>query len=82
MNQGGENPRGAVTFEGSPGARVFNIELLKGMDASTFMHEMGHVYLEVLNDLAARDGAPAQIVNDMATLNAWLTPWPAKPIRA
>lgn len=72
LNQGGDNPRGAVTFEGVPGARVFNIELLKGMDASTFMHEMGHVYLEVLNDLAARDGAPAQIVNDMATLNAWL----------
>lgn len=72
LNQGGDNPRGAVTFEGVPGARVFNIELLKGMDASTFMHEMGHVYLEVLNDLAARDGAPAQIVNDMATLDAWL----------
>lgn len=72
LNQGGDNPRGAVTFKGVPGARVFNIELLKGMDASTFMHEMGHVYLEVLNDLAARDGAPAQIVNDMATLDAWL----------
>lgn len=72
LNQGGEKPRGAVTFEGVPGARVFKIELLKGMDASTFMHEMGHVYLEVLNDLAARDGAPAQITNDMATLNAWL----------
>lgn len=70
--QGGANPRGAVTFEGVPGARVFNIELLKGMDASTFMHEMGHVYLEVLNDLAAREDAPAQITNDMATLNAWL----------
>ncbi|QTZ82478.1 hypothetical protein [Xanthomonas phage Usaquen] len=72
LNQGGDKPRGAVTFEGVPGARVFNIELLKGMDASTFMHEMGHVYLEVLNDLAAREGAPAQIVNDMATINAWL----------
>lgn len=68
----GESPRGSVTFGGKPGARTFNIELLKGMDASTFMHEMGHVYLEVLNDLAARDGAPAQIVNDMATLDAWL----------
>ena len=72
LNQGGEKPRGSVTFEGVAGARVFNIELLKGMDASTFMHEMGHVYLEVLNDLAARPDAPAQIVNDMATLNAWL----------
>lgn len=72
LRQGGDNPRGSVTFGGTPGARVFNIELLKGMDASTFMHEMGHVYLEVLNDLAARDGAPAQIVNDMDTLNAWL----------
>lgn len=70
--QGGDKPRGSVTFEGMPGARVFNIQLLKGMDASTFIHEMGHVYLEVLNDLAARDGAPAQVANDMATLNAWL----------
>lgn len=68
----GESPRGSVTFGGQSGARTFNIELLKGMDASTFMHEMGHVYLEVLNDLAAREGAPAQIVNDMSTLNDWL----------
>ena len=73
MQDGGKNPRGKVTFnDGENGRRQFDIELLKGMDASTFMHEMGHVYLEVLNDLAARDGAPAQVVNDMATLNAWL----------
>lgn len=70
---GGKNPRGKVTFnDGEDGRRQFDIELLKGMDASTFMHEMGHVYLEVLNDLAARKGAPAQVVADMATLNAWL----------
>jgi hypothetical protein len=73
MQEGGKNPRGKVTFnDGENGRRQFDIELLKGMDSSTFMHEMGHVYLEVLNDLASRDGAPAQVVNDMATLNAWL----------
>ena len=70
---GGKNPRGKVTFnDGENGRRQFDIELLKGMDASTFMHEMGHVYLEVLKDLSAREGAPAQIVADMETLNDWL----------
>lgn len=73
MQDGGRNPRGTVTFpEGVNGRRQFDIQLLKGMDASTFMHEMGHVYLEVLNDLAAREDAPAQVVGDMATLNEWL----------
>lgn len=72
MQDGPKAPRGSVTFGGTAGARVFNIELLAGMDASTFMHEMGHVYLEVLNDLAAREGAPAQIVDDSNTILQWL----------
>lgn len=72
LNQGGEQPRGSVTLLGTPGAREFAIELTAGMDASTFMHEMGHVYLEVVNELSAREDAPQQIRDDMATLDKWL----------
>lgn len=70
--QGGDTPRGSVTLRGQAGARVFDIELTAKMDASTFMHEMGHVYLEMLGDLAQRPDAPQQIRDDLATINRWL----------
>lgn len=58
------------------------ITLLQGADLSTAVHEMGHFYLEVLTDLAARiegqqrDGASlepgeAEILADAQKLLAW-----------
>jgi GGDEF domain-containing protein len=75
-----QSERGSVTFRNTPEGRQFDITLLAGMDASTFMHEMGHVYLEVLNDLSARDGAPQQIKDDVATIDAWLKREAGQPI--
>lgn len=75
-----QSERGSVTFRNTPDGRQFDVTLLAGMDASTFMHEMGHVYLEVLNDLAAREGAPQQIVDDVATINEWLKREAGQPI--
>ena len=72
LHQGGETPRGSVTLRGQAGARVFDIELTAKMDASTFMHEMGHVYMEMLGDLAQVPDAPQQIRDDLATINRWL----------
>jgi hypothetical protein len=42
-------PRGQISFGKS---RQFNIDLLAGADESTFLHETGHFYLEVLGDLS------------------------------
>ena len=69
-NQGGRQPRGRISFPQS--RRFFNIELLEGADLSTFLHESGHLYLEILRDLAQRDDAPQQIRDDFQTILDWL----------
>jgi hypothetical protein len=61
--------RGRIRFGKN---RKFTIELLKKADASTFIHELGHFYLEVLSDLSASETAPEQIKQDMKTLIDWL----------
>lgn len=47
------------------------IDLLKDADLSTFLHETGHFFLEVLADLASQQGAPADVQNDMAAVLKW-----------
>lgn len=52
----------------SDGKRV--VTLLDGADESTFLHEMGHVFLLDLQDLAEIDQTAA---NDMAAVEGWTT---------
>ena len=47
------------------------IDLLKDADLSTFLHETGHFFLEVMADLASQPGAPADVVNDMNAVLKW-----------
>jgi len=47
------------------------IDLLKDADLSTFLHETGHFFLEVMADLATQPGAPADVVEDMNALLKW-----------
>jgi hypothetical protein len=51
--------------------RKVRIGLLEKADLSTFIHETGHFYLEVLLDLAERPDASEQIKADAATLMKW-----------
>jgi hypothetical protein len=44
--------------------RKFNITLLENSDLSTFLHETGHFYLEVLGDLAQGPAANPQLQQD------------------
>ena len=44
------------------------ITLFAGANPSTMLHEMGHMFLDDLNDLAAFDEASAK---DLATVNEW-----------
>jgi hypothetical protein len=55
----------------APG-RELSVGLLEGADRSTFVHEMGHAYLEILDDLATNGAAPDSIVADVATIRTWL----------
>ncbi len=65
----GDDPRGRIMFGNN---RQFRIDLLKNADLSTFLHETGHFYLEVLGDLAQAENATPQIKDDYATILKWL----------
>lgn len=56
---------------GSFNPATLQISLLKSADLSTFLHESGHFFLEVMADLAARADAPAQTRKDMEAVLAW-----------
>jgi hypothetical protein len=65
---GAAGPRGRITLASN---RVV-IDLFKSADASTFLHEAGHLWLEELMRDAAHDEAPAQIRDDLAAVLKWL----------
>lgn len=59
--------RGSINIP-EPGARrEFNIALLAKANRSTFIHEMGHYWFEVIGDLAQEAGAPPQLQEDFRT---------------
>ena len=60
-----QGPRG--TFN----PRTLELVLSPTADLSTFFHETGHFFLEVLADIASQPGAPAQIVEDMNAFLKW-----------
>jgi hypothetical protein len=47
------------------------IALLKAADLSTFLHESGHFFLEVMADLATQESAPQQVKDDFAAFLRW-----------
>lgn len=67
------NPAEALTqpARGTFNPRTLEITLLKDADLSTFLHETGHFFLEVMADLASQPGAPADIATDMAAVLKW-----------
>lgn len=62
-------PRGRIRIGKN---REMSIDLFEGKDRSTFLHEVGHFYLETLGDLAARPDATAEIKQDYQTIIDWL----------
>lgn len=47
------------------------LSLLKSADLSTFLHESGHLALEMMNDLASRPGASDAVKADMDAVLKW-----------
>ena len=60
-----QGPRG--TF--SPSQLLLTLN--ENADLSTFLHESGHFFLEVMADLASQPNAPQQIQDDMAATLKW-----------
>lgn len=63
------------------------IALLQNADLSTFLHESGHFYLEVLTEIAGQPDAPADVATDVQKLLDWfgvpqLSTWQAMPLAA
>ena len=74
--RGVQNPlaqraRGQITLGRDLQASPSVITLFESANLSTFLHESGHFFLEVMADLAVRPNAPEQITNDLRTLLGW-----------
>lgn len=68
FDQSEDGAQGFIQF-GSD--RKFEIKLTDKANLSTFLHETGHFYLEVLGDLAERTDAPEQVKQDYQTILEW-----------
>ncbi|MGZ2082691.1 GNAT family N-acetyltransferase [Acinetobacter baumannii] len=71
-NQANGGTRGSITF--SIGQDGSTIVLSKNADFSTFVHELGHHFLEMNMQLALSPDAPAQVRADMETVMKWASP--------
>ncbi|MBO3640293.1 GNAT family N-acetyltransferase [Acinetobacter soli] len=68
-NQAKGGARGSITFNiGQDGSTIV---LSKNADFSTFVHELGHHFLEMNMQLAMNPDAPVQIRQDMETVLKW-----------
>lgn len=69
QGEGLSDKRGYIQFGAK---RKFNIALLEKANLSTFLHETGHFYLEVMGDLAERADASDRIKEDYAKVLKYL----------
>lgn len=60
-----QGPRGTFNPD------TLELALNENADLSTFLHESGHFFLEVMADLSSQADAPADIQQDMAALLKW-----------
>jgi hypothetical protein len=51
------------------------IQLMKGANLSTILHETSHVYFLELERMVKSGNAPEDIIRDWETLSAWLAVW-------
>lgn len=64
FQEGADQARGSIRFQRTGDRRVFNITLFDKANLSTYLHESGHYFLELLGDLVERDGASDRLQQD------------------
>lgn len=70
--------KGQTLYQGKKGAITFDeqgralVKIAESHDLSTFIHESGHLYLELLRSLAEDPTAPQQIKDDWKKVLKWL----------
>lgn len=62
QDKGGD--RGKITFQGEK----VNIQFLEQANFSTFLHESGHLYLQILTKLVHEKGVTGQVAEDLKTI--------------
>lgn len=65
----GADPRGSIEFDPSDGSSV--ISFFEGADASTALHESGHLFLQMFRSMAEKADAPAELKGDWDVVRAW-----------
>jgi hypothetical protein len=65
-------PRGQIAFGPDITQTPSVITILRGADLSTFLHETGHFFFEVLNHASGQPGAPPELRADMAAMLKYL----------
>lgn len=69
LYQSSDARRGYITIGAG---RRLSISLLEKANLSTFLHETGHAWLEILGDLAESEGAPEQLRSDWKSILDYL----------
>ena len=65
-------PRGQISFSNDITQSPSVISLLQHADLSTFVHESGHFYFEVLNHMAGQAGAESSFGKDLNAVLSWM----------
>lgn len=68
----GRDTAGAQVPLGSPDQSSIDIMLFENADMSTLLHESGHVFVNLLEQLAGRDDAPKRIVDNYQAMLDWV----------
>lgn len=68
FQEGSEGPRARIRIGGAE----FRIDLFKDADSSSFLHETGHAFLEILEREARKEGAPADLTADYEATRKYL----------
>lgn len=69
-----DSKRGQIRI-GDPdslGNRRLQIDLLEQADSSTFLHETGHYFLELMRDMVSQENASDRLKTDFDSLMGWL----------
>lgn len=73
QGEGKGEARGSIRIPGSGiGSGPTVISLFANRDLSTFLHESGHLFLKIFQDVAAMQDAPQQVRDDMQAIRDWL----------
>lgn len=75
-------PRGAVEISREAGKKLYKVILTPNADLSTFLHESGHIFLDMLAELAGREDAPERVKADLAATLKWMGLEKAEDIQA